>query len=384
VPRLARRDAAHEPIESTFSIGTLNAYLGDFNEASMQDIQALDEVLSIAQDEYVYLEKTQLPTTSAPRPIPPISPHMVSLGDPSHNTASAAEYAYDTPPPDSENNSVHPQHQHPAHTRRLERASALQYQTASPTHQTPAAHPKDVNSHGTHCVAEKASAVHDTSPRRCNELYLRNRDKASCAPRSTKEQYLQHVCVRTKHLPRGRMAQSKPSAYNQGILSVVVAGSENSLVGENSPARLPGTFTVGMMQPDCGRVGVVADVYGGNCGPEMDVFASGRDIVSAGYLGDTGNSTKMVTTMATPLVAGLVCYLRALEGGLGSRKKVMNGILQLALKDIVGDPKGSPNLMINNGSSHRRFLYYIGFSRNSRRIPCYANGNVPRPASSSA
>lgn len=82
----------------------------------------------------------------------------------------------------------------------------------------------------------------------------------------------------------------------------------------------------------------------------MDVFAPGRDIVSASNLNDTGNSTKTGSSMSTPLVAGLVCYLRALESGLDSPDQVTGRVLELALKDVVGDPKGSPNVLVNNGN----------------------------------
>lgn len=140
------------------------------------------------------------------------------------------------------------------------------------------------------------------------------------------------------------------AAYKAGILSVVAAGNEDSPIAPLSPARLPEAFTVGMTQPDRKRVKIIADIYGSNYGPEMDVFAPGRDIVSADHLSDTGNATKTGTSMATPLVAGLVCYLRALEGGLGSPDQATGRILQLAIKGVVGDPKGSPNLLVNNGS----------------------------------
>lgn len=140
------------------------------------------------------------------------------------------------------------------------------------------------------------------------------------------------------------------AAYDMGILSVVAAGNEDAPIESSSPARAPEAFTVGMTQPDRARVSLITNIFGSNYGPEMDVFAPGRDIVSASHLSDTGNSTKTGTSMATPLVAGLVCYLRAKEGGLGTPKEVTDRILELALRDVVTDPKGSPNLLVNNGS----------------------------------
>lgn len=142
------------------------------------------------------------------------------------------------------------------------------------------------------------------------------------------------------------------AAYNEGILSIVAAGNDNQPATDTSPARLPEAFTVGMTQADRARVNVIEGIYGSAYGPELDVFAPGRDIVSASYLSDTGSRSETGTSMATPLVAGLVCYLRGLGGGFGTPKEVTDRILELAIPDVVADPKGSPNLLVNNGSGH--------------------------------
>lgn len=140
------------------------------------------------------------------------------------------------------------------------------------------------------------------------------------------------------------------AAYNDGVLTVVAAGNDNQPATDTSPARLPEAFTVGMTQPDRARVNIIEGIYGSSYGPELDVFAPGRDIVSASHLSDTGSRSATGTSMASPLVAGLVCYLRGLEAGLVTPKQVTDRILQLAIPGAVADPMGSPNLLVNNGS----------------------------------
>lgn len=140
------------------------------------------------------------------------------------------------------------------------------------------------------------------------------------------------------------------AAYRQGILTIVAAGNDNQPATTTSPARLPEAFTVGMTRPDRGRVNIIEGIYGSSYGPELDVFAPGQDIVSASHTSDTGTATKTGTSMAAPLVAGLVCYLRGLAGGFGTPKQVTDRILELAIPGVVGDPKNSPNLLVNNGS----------------------------------
>lgn len=119
---------------------------------------------------------------------------------------------------------------------------------------------------------------------------------------------------------------------------------------ELTPARVPQAITVGMTDPDRSRTSIIAGVYGSNWGPEVDIFAPGRDIVSADIVSDSSLHTRTGTSMATPLTAGLVCYLRALKGGLGTPDEVKAGLVALAHKDVVKNPNGSPNLLVYNGS----------------------------------
>lgn len=138
--------------------------------------------------------------------------------------------------------------------------------------------------------------------------------------------------------------------YDYGILTVVAAGNDNKEIGNTSPARLAESFTVGYTNQQRQRVDSSSGVVGSNYGPELDVWAPGYEIVSADYLSDTGSRIESGTSMATPLVSGLVCYLRAKESGLGTPKAVTDRILALALNGVVGDVKDSANVLVYNGS----------------------------------
>ncbi|KAF3032274.1 hypothetical protein E8E11_001911 [Didymella keratinophila] len=361
VRRLARRSETHEPIERTFSIGNLNAYLGDLDEKTAAEIENLDEVLSVVQDEYIYLEKTDFAPLSS-RDLTTQSPSIWSLGDLSHEAAGATEYVYDSSAGEGTTAYVFDTGIRLTHQEFEGRArfgiDAIRNST------DPSLGSKDSDGHGTHCAATVGGKTYGVAKKvslvdvkvfdgatgsvsatltgiqwAVNDVVARGTEKSSVFSMS--------LSARTTST---LMDDAVKAAYNAGILTIAAAGNENVPIGDTTPARLPEAFTVGMTQPDRGRVNIIADIYGSNYGPEMDVFAPGRDIVSASHLSDNGTATKTGTSMATPLVAGLVCYLRTLEGGLATPKQAADRVLVLALKNVVGDPKGSPNLLVNNGS----------------------------------
>jgi oryzin len=290
------------------------------------------------------------------------SPSIWSLGDLSHKAAGANQYVYDSGAGEGTTAYVFDTGIRLTHQEFEGRArfgiDAIRNST------DPSLGSKDSDGHGTHCagtiggrtygVAKRASLVDvkvfDGATGSVsatltgiqwaiNDVITRGAQKSSVFSMS--------LSARTTST---LMDDAVKAAYNAGILTIAAAGNENAPIGDSTPARLPEAFTVGMTQPDRGRVNIIADIYGSNYGPEMDVFAPGRDIISASHLSDTGTATKTGTSMATPLVAGLVCYLQALEGGLTTPKQAADRILQLALRGVVGDPKGSPNLLVNNGS----------------------------------
>jgi oryzin len=137
------------------------------------------------------------------------------------------------------------------------------------------------------------------------------------------------------------------AGFQKGVLAVVAAGNENKLASTSSPARSPEVICVGNIQSDGARYRT------SNYGDAVDIFAAGTNIISASYQSDSGTASKTGTSMASPHVAGLVSYIRGLEGP-STAKDIKARIYALATKDVLSDVKESANLLAYNGISRAR------------------------------
>ncbi|KAF6811375.1 alkaline proteinase [Colletotrichum musicola] len=138
------------------------------------------------------------------------------------------------------------------------------------------------------------------------------------------------------------------AATELGIFFVVGAGNDGFDASAKSPASAPTAFTVGAIGINNTRPSW------SNFGPSVDVFAAGVDVRSTSLYQD-GTELLSGTSMATPYVAGLALYLRALEGArLDSPAAIAGRIRELATMDVVLDAgTGSPNLLAYNGNGLR-------------------------------
>jgi subtilisin family serine protease len=136
------------------------------------------------------------------------------------------------------------------------------------------------------------------------------------------------------------------AAWNKGVLIVASAGNENASANNNSPGRSPEVICVGNVEIDNKRHGGGG---GSNYGSAVDIFAAGTNIISASHLSDSGTATKTGTSMAAPHVAGLVSYLRALEGA-STAAAVKARVYALGTPNVVTDAMGSTNLLAYNGN----------------------------------
>ncbi|KAH9258567.1 hypothetical protein BASA81_003069 [Batrachochytrium salamandrivorans] len=92
--------------------------------------------------------------------------------------------------------------------------------------------------------------------------------------------------------------------YNAGAVVAVAAANYNTDACNYSPAREPLAVTVGASSQDDSKL------PSSNFGSCVDLFAPGDDIIGASIEGLTATTQKQGTSMASPLVAGVLATLR--------------------------------------------------------------------------
>jgi subtilisin family serine protease len=90
--------------------------------------------------------------------------------------------------------------------------------------------------------------------------------------------------------------------------------------------------------------------FGSNYGDAVDIWAAGTNITSTYATSDDATARLTGTSMASPHVAGLVSYLRGLEGA-STAADVKARVLELATPGLVADTMNSTNLLAYNGNN---------------------------------
>jgi subtilisin family serine protease len=126
-----------------------------------------------------------------------------------------------------------------------------------------------------------------------------------------------------------------------GVTVVNSAGNGDDNVQDWCPGRMGTVITVGAMDQSWNRWG------SSNSGPYVDIFAPGADVLVADYH-ESGYTWDSGTSLAAPMVAGMAAYLLALEG-YHHPWGMLERLQELGTKDALGDTKGSPNIVVNNG-----------------------------------
>ncbi len=103
-------------------------------------------------------------------------------------------------------------------------------------------------------------------------------------------------------------------ALERDVIVVAAAGNSNQDAGHHMPANIEGVIAVAAVDPSLRK----ASFSNTNASLQRPIAAPGVDILS--LVPDGGYETKSGTSMATPLVAGLIGALRALDPSLTAER----------------------------------------------------------------
>lgn len=194
--------------------------------------------------------------------------------------------------------------------------------------------PMDFQGHGTHCSGI-ASAVTNNKTGvagmgwSCQIMALRAGYKTttgggSLADSDTSEA-LRYAADNNAHIISMSWGDSGSSptlnaainyAYNAGCILVAAAGNDDS-DADHYPASYANVIAVGASDENDNQA--TSTTWGSNYGSWVDIAAPGKSIYNTSYNSAVGNSTYVYmsgTSMATPLVAGVVGLILSLQPGL--------------------------------------------------------------------
>ncbi len=126
------------------------------------------------------------------------------------------------------------------------------------------------------------------------------------------------------------------SLINAGVPVVTSAGNSNADACNYSPKRVASVITVGSSDSNDWRA---PDSNWGNC---VHVFSPGTGITSAWAGSDTDSRTISGTSMAAPLVAGVVALYLQTEPQ-APVWKIRDAVLNSSTQGKIGDTRGTPN-----------------------------------------
>ncbi|USW51894.1 Putative peptidase S8/S53 domain, peptidase S8, subtilisin, His-active [Septoria linicola] len=144
-------------------------------------------------------------------------------------------------------------------------------------------------------------------------------------------------------LPRSEIVNDAVTAMAEaGVFVVVAAGNNNQDANDYSPGTAEGVCNIASSNSTDGRS------FFSNWGTGIDLFAPGGAVESPSHTSNTGTRVTSGSSEAAPQVAGLGAYLISVEGpAIGNA--LCDRMKELATRDVIVDPRGSPNLLIYNG-----------------------------------
>ncbi|SPO03721.1 related to Alkaline protease 1 [Cephalotrichum gorgonifer] len=313
-------------------------YSGQFDEQTIEEIRSNEDVLAV-EPVAVWSILETITQTNAPW----------GLGSISHTTPDHTDYLYDSSAGSSTYAYVVDTGVYVGHSS-LEGRATFGYNAVDSDN-------TDRNGHGTHCAGTIASKDYGVS-KKANVVGVKVLDASGSgttdgvidgyewAVNDITSKGREDVSVISMSLGGSYSAAfnaAVEAAYQAGVLTTVAAGNDDADAKKYSPASSPNAITVGATDIDNARA------YFSNYGSVVDIFAPGVDILSTWIGSTTATNTISGTSMATPHIAGLVLYLKSLEG-LGSPKATTDRLIALATSGVISDPgTGSPNKLAYNG-----------------------------------
>ncbi|KOS20623.1 Alkaline proteinase [Escovopsis weberi] len=351
---LAKRNTAG--VEKTYNIADWNAYAGEFDEETIEQIKASPDVAHVSPDYIMHLDDAHVADGALDkRALTTQFGAPWGLGTISHRNSGFTDYIFDTSAGAGTFAYVVDSGILTTHVEFGSRAS-FGYNAVGGS---------DVDSlgHGTH-VAGIIGGVTFGVAKRTNLIAVKVFDGPT-APTSVILQgynWAANDIVSRNRVGRSviNLSLGGPSspvwnsaidaAFARGILSVVAAGNGDPNTGRGinastvSPANVPNAFTVAALDSSW-RIATFS-----NWGPSVDIFAPGVDVLSSYIGGNTATAYLDGTSMACPHVTGLAAYLIALEN-IGTPTQLANRIKALATQNrVLGVLNGSPNAIAYNGN----------------------------------
>ncbi|KFH44216.1 Alkaline proteinase-like protein [Hapsidospora chrysogenum ATCC 11550] len=343
---LSRRSTAG--IEKEFHIDTFNAYVGEFDETTIEEIKNNPDVLEVEEDQIWHLFDEQDEGEFSTAALVTQNGAPWGLGTISHRQPGSTSYIYD----DSAGSGTYA---YVVDTGILESHNEFSGRAITGYNAVGGSN-ADTNGHGTHVagtiggrtygVAKNTNLIAVKVFRGSSSSTSIILDGFNWAVNDIINRGRQNKAAISMSLGGGYSSafnNAVNTAYSRGVLSVVAAGNDNQNAANYSPASAANAITVGSIASNWARSSF------SNYGSVLDIFAPGTSILSAWIGGNSATNTISGTSMATPHVTGVVLYLQALEGlttsGAAARLNA------LATTGRVSNPgSGSPNRILYNGN----------------------------------
>ncbi|KAI0893674.1 alkaline proteinase [Annulohypoxylon nitens] len=342
---LTKRDTTG--VSHEYQINTFNAYAGEFDEATLEQLKNSPDVAEIEEDQVFYLYDEQ-PEVSK-RALTTQSGATWGLGTVSHTSSGSTSYIYDSSAGQGTYAYIIDTGILATHEQFGGRAS-LGYNAVGGSD-------ADAVGHGTHVagtiggstygVAKQATIISVKVFQGESSTTTIILDGYNWAVNDITSKSRQSVSALSLSLGGGFSSafnNAVQSAYDAGVLSVVAAGNSATDASSTSPASAANALTIGAIDSSWSIASY------SNYGAVVDVFAPGTNVLSSWIGSDTATNTISGTSMATPHVTGLSLYLIALEG-LTTPAAVTSRIKALyTTGKLSGIPSGTVNAVLYNGN----------------------------------